>query len=487
MTFAPLTLGTAGHIDHGKTALVRALTGVDTDRLPQERARGISIELGFAPLVLPSGRRLSVVDVPGHERFVRTMIAGASGIDLALLVVACDDGVMPQTREHLAICELLEVGSLVVAMTKRDAVDETAAELSALEVTELLAPTAYADAELIETSVRTHLGLDALRAALERAATAVVTRAAPGPPRLWVDRSFTLHGIGTVVTGTLRAGSLRTGDRLAVLPRGNEVRIRSLEVHDRPVAEAAASQRVAVALAGSERAGAPRGSLLTAPGAMRGSYRLDVRLHALAGGAGVRDGDRLQVMLGTAEVAARVVLLEAGELLPGGTALAQLRLTRPLAAAAGERLVLRGTSPPATVAGAVVLDPSPRRHASDAEARMRLGRIEAGEAPDPPPPAPVRREPPPAPPPPPAGDDGPVRLPGGVVVPRAERDRARAVVLALGEGGAGFTLAQVRDALGSSRRVVQALLEHFDGEGVTRRVGDERVLRTRGRGAVERD
>ena len=486
MSFAPLTLGTAGHIDHGKTALVRALTGVDTDRLPQERARGISIELGFAPLVLPGGRQLSVVDVPGHERFVRTMIAGASGIDLALLVVACDDGVMPQTREHLAICELLEVGSLVVAMTKRDAVDVTAAELAALEVAELLGPTRYADAELIETSVRTQLGLDGLRGALERAATSVVARAAPGPPRLWVDRSFTLHGIGTVVTGTLRAGTLRTGDRLAVLPRGNEVRIRSLEVHDTPVDEAAAGQRVAVALAGSERADAPRGSLLTAPGAMRSSYRLDVRLHALAGGPGLRDGDRIQVMLGTAEVAARVVLLEAAELAPGGSALAQLRLTRPLAAAAGERLVLRATAPPATVAGAAVLDALPRRHAADAEARARLGRIEAGEAPDPPPPAPVR-EPPPAPPPAPASDDGPVRLPGGVVVPRADRDRARTVVLELGDGGASFTLAQVRDALGSSRRVVQALLEHFDGEGVTRRVGDERVLRTRGRGAVERD
>ena len=230
----PLTLGTAGHIDHGKTALVAALTGVDTDRLPQEKSRGISIELGYAPLELPSGRRLSVVDVPGHERFVRTMVAGATGLDLFLLVVALDDGVMPQTREHLAIIRLLGLERGVVALTKRDLVDDETAEIVRLEVAELAG-----ELPVVEVSSRTGAGLEALREELDRAAGRVSSRAADGPVRLPVDRAFTLRGIGTVVTGTLWSGTVEPQMRLAVEPGGHQVRVRSVQVHDRPVDAAA--------------------------------------------------------------------------------------------------------------------------------------------------------------------------------------------------------------------------------------------------------
>jgi selenocysteine-specific elongation factor len=363
----PLTLGTAGHIDHGKTALVRALTGIDTDRLPEEQARGISIDLGYAPLVLPSARRLSVIDVPGHERFVRTMVAGASGIDLVLLVVACDDGVMPQTREHLDICRLLGIPRAVVALTKRDAVDDDTAALAALDVEELLEPTPYAGAALIETSAVDGRGLDALRAALDAAAEGLEGRIAEGPARLPVDRSFSLHGIGAVVTGTLWSGSIGSGDRLAVEPGGAEARVRSVEVHDEPQERAGAGQRVAASLVGLRRPAA-RGQVLITPGAFVASFRLDVRLHPL--GDGPEHGATVRVLHGTADVEGRVVLL--------GHGLAQLRLREPLVAARGDRLVLRATSPPATVAGGVVLDPAPPRHGGSPAALDRLALLESG-------------------------------------------------------------------------------------------------------------
>ena len=287
MTGVPArTLGTAGHIDHGKTALVRALTGVDTDRLPEERERGISIALGYASLPLPSGRVLSVVDVPGHERFVRTMIAGATGIDLALLVVACDDGVMPQTREHVAILELLAVRSAVVALSKRDLVDAEGADLARADVEDLLEGTGLAGSPIVETSARTGAGLDELRAALEEAAASVVPWLGPRAARLPIDRAFTLHGIGTVVTGTLWSGAIAAGDRLAVLPGAGEVRVRSVEVHDQPVERAEAGQRVAASLAGVERSAIPRGATLAT--ARRLSRELPARRRTA--GAGGRPG-----------------------------------------------------------------------------------------------------------------------------------------------------------------------------------------------------
>jgi selenocysteine-specific elongation factor len=375
-----LTLGTAGHIDHGKTALVHALTGVDTDRLPEEQERGISIALGYASLALPSGRSLSVVDVPGHERFVRTMISGATGIDLALIVVACDDGVMPQTREHVAILELLGVRTAVVALTKRDLVDAETSELARADVEELLAGTALADAPIVETSARTGLGLDDLRSALDRAASTVQPRTAEGATRLPVDRAFTLRGIGTVVTGTLWSGTVAAGDRLALMPGGGDVRVRSVQVHDEPVERAEAGRRVAAALVGVERSAIPRGASLVTPGALPESYRLDVELRALHAGPGVAQGALVQVLIGTAAAEARVALLEANALAAGAAAFAQLRLHELVVAARGDRVILRTTAPQATIAGGVVLDPAPRRHGGGEGALARLRLLADGDA-----------------------------------------------------------------------------------------------------------
>jgi len=352
----PLTVGTAGHIDHGKTWLVRALTGKDTDRLPEEQARGISIDLGYAPLELPDGRRLSLVDVPGHERFVRNMVAGATGVDLFLLVVDAVEGARPQTLEHLAILRLLGIEHGVVALTKVDAVDAETRELAADEARELVP-----GAEVVETSARTGEGLDELRSALVRAAERVEREAVGGPTRLFVDRVFSLHGIGTIATGTLWSGSIGDGDALAVEPGAGRVRVRSVQVHDRPVERAEAGQRVAVSLPGVERTALGRGDALVKPGAFRPSYRLDVALDELTE---IPDGTRLHVHHGTAEHFARVVRI--------GERFAQLRLASPAVAARGDRVVLRERT---TVGGGLVLDPVPPRHA---DAR-RLERIERGE------------------------------------------------------------------------------------------------------------
>ncbi len=353
----PLTVGTAGHIDHGKTWLVRALTGKDTDRLPEEQERGISIDLGYAPLELPDGRRLSLVDVPGHERFVRNMVAGATGIDLFLLVVDAGEGARPQTHEHLAIVRLLGIEHGVVAVTKVDAVDAETRELALEEARELVP-----DARVVATSARTGEGLDELRAALGEAADRVVERPSSRPTRLFVDRVFTLRGIGTVATGTLWSGSLGEGDELRVEPAGLDVRVRSVQVHDRPVERAEAGQRVAAALPGIERTSLRRGDALVEPGAYPISYRLDVALEALEE---IADGARLHVHHGTAEHFARVVRIDEGH--------AQLRLATPAVAARGDRVVLREQT---TLGGALVLDPSPpRRPSAD-----RLALLERGDA-----------------------------------------------------------------------------------------------------------
>ena len=352
----PLTVGTAGHIDHGKTWLVRALTGKDTDRLPEERRRGISIDLGYAPLELADGRRLSVVDVPGHERFVRTMVAGASGIDLFLLVVDAGEGARPQTHEHLAILRLLGIEHGVVAVTKADAVGAETLELAVEEARELVP-----GAEVVPVSAKEGAGLDELRAALGRVAHGVERERSERPTRLYLDRSFSLRGIGTVVTGTLWSGSIGAGDELRVEPSGRPVRVRSVQVHDREVERAEAGQRVAVSLPGVDRHDVARGHALVAPGAYPVSYRLDVELEELEP---IADGARLQAHLGTAHTMARVVRLEGPH--------AQLRLSAPVVAARGDRVVLRGET---TVGGATVLDPAPPRH-RDAE---RVARVASGE------------------------------------------------------------------------------------------------------------
>jgi selenocysteine-specific elongation factor len=492
----PLTLGTAGHIDHGKTALVAALTGVDTDRLPQEKARGISIELGYAPLELPSGRRLSVVDVPGHERFVRTMVAGATGIDLFLLVVAADDGVMPQTREHLAIVELLDVPAGAVALTKRDLVDDELAELARLGVEELLDEGPYAGSQVVEVSSRTGSGLDGLRAALDGLATGAGRGAGEGPVRLPIDRVFTLRGIGTVVTGTLWSGTVAVGDRLAIEPGGREARVRSVQVHDRAVERAEAGQRVALALVGVERAQIRRGHTAATPGALPRSFRLECRLRVLGSAARpLRHGDLVTAHHGTAETPATVVLPDVPELRPGAEGDVQLRLRRQISAAAGDRVILRLTSPQVTVAGGTVTDPAPPRSRRPAPAPQAA-----------PQPAPERPAVPEAalaelrdrlaaaPLQPPSlgpGDAAAIAalVEGGQAV-RAGRDlaftaeafaTARDAAVEIATAGGSVTLAQLRDRLGISRKFAQALLEAMDANGVTRRVGDERVLRRRAR------
>ena len=353
----PLTVGTAGHIDHGKTWLVRALTGKDTDRLPEERARGISIDLGYAPLELPDGRRVSLIDVPGHERFVRNMVAGATGIDLFLLVIDAREGARPQTHEHLAILRLLGIERGVVAVTKADAVDAETLEFAVVEARELVP-----DAEVVAASAKTGAGLDELRAALGRAADAAATRRPNRPARLYVDRVFSLRGIGTVATGTLWSGWIADGSELRAEPAGLDVRVRSVQVHDRPVDVAEAGQRVAVALPGIERARLRRGDALVAPGAYPLSYRLDMVLAELEP---IEDGSRLVVHHGTSHSLARVVRV--------GERYAQLRLAVPVVAARGDRVVLRAET---TVGGGVVLDPSPPR-------TLELGRLELLERGDP--------------------------------------------------------------------------------------------------------
>ena len=351
-----LTVGTAGHIDHGKTQLVRALTGKDTDRLPEEQRRGISIDLGYAPLVLTDGRRLSLVDVPGHERFVRAMVAGATGIDLFLLVIDAAEGSRPQTLEHLAILRLLGVDQGVVAVTKADLVDDETLELALEEARELVP-----GAEVVAVSAKTGTGVDELRAALGRIAGEITQRDADGPARLYVDRVFTLRGIGTIVTGTLWSGSISEGDTLELAPRGGEVRVRSVQVHDTAVPTAAAGERVALGLPGIERRDIRRGDALITPKAFPFSYRLDVELEELVP---IESGTRLSAHHGTSRIVGVVARV--------GERSAQLRLASPVVAARGDRVVLRGET---TLGGAVVLDPAPPRRL-DPE---RLALLEAGD------------------------------------------------------------------------------------------------------------
>jgi selenocysteine-specific elongation factor len=508
----PLTLGTAGHIDHGKTALIGALTGMDTDRLAEERRRGISIELGYARLELPSGRALSVVDVPGHERFVRTMVAGATGIDLFLMCVATDDGVMPQTREHAAVLAGLGVRDGVVAVTKADLRDG-AGVAAASEQAAVLLP----GAEVVAVSARAGTGLDELRAALERCVVRLAGRAAlqdGGAPVLHVDRSFTIKGAGTVVTGTLWRGSVGRGDEVELVPGAARdpaarvrARVRGVQVHDAAVSRAAAGQRVAVNLTGVARDAVGRGDVLLGVGAgLAPSHVVDVQLDERP-----PDVARVQVHHGTRESAGRLATL--------GGSLCQLRLERPLVAARGDRLVLRSIAPPDTLGGGVVLDPHARRHGPSRAVTARLTALSRGEDPDAAPPrdqpaAPGPAEPQPVAPPPlsaPAraleerlgaagheppsgielGDDA-AHLPELHAAGRAVRigrdlhahPGALAAVerqvreLILAEGA--VTLARLRDELGTTRKFAQAHLEHLDAARVTlRRPDDSRVLRRR--------
>jgi len=375
-------VGTAGHIDHGKTALVRRLTGVDTDRLPEEKKRGISIDLGFAPLVTPGGVHLGIVDVPGHERFVKNMLAGVGGVDLVLLVIAADEGVMPQTREHLAIVRLLGVTRGVIVLTKRDLVDAAWVEEIRRDVAALLSGTPFATAPVVEFSAVTGAGTAELFAAMDAQLAGLALRPAGEPARLPVDRVFTVEGFGTVVTGTLWRGRIHTGDTLELQPKGLPVRVRRVQVHGQTVEEARAGQRTAVALHGVEREQVERGDWLLAQASLRPSSILDVRYEALADLEKEWPANtRVRFHLGASEIIGRLVLLEGESVAPGASALAQVRLERPTVAARGDRFVIRQYSPSHTIGGGSVIEPvaaKRRRHgALDALEVRESGSLEA--------------------------------------------------------------------------------------------------------------
>lgn len=356
-----MIIGTAGHVDHGKTALVRALTGEDTDRLPEEKRRGISIDLGFARFVLPSGREAGVVDVPGHERFIRNMVAGAVGMDLVLLVVAADEGVMPQTREHLDILDLLGVRAGIVVITKKDLVDPDWLEMVEEDVRRAVRGTFLDGAPVVALSSVTGEGLEELRQAVDRMAPAAGARDEQGFARLPVDRAFTVAGFGTVVTGTLLSGAVAPEDRLELLPQGREVRVRQVQVHGRAVARAAAGQRVALNLAGVERDEVRRGDVLATPGSLVPATTFAARLRLLASAPrALRNEERVRLHVGTAEALGRVLLLDREELRPGETAFMQFRSERPLAVARGDRYIIRTYSPMVTVGGGEVVEPARR-------------------------------------------------------------------------------------------------------------------------------
>jgi selenocysteine-specific elongation factor len=363
-------VGTAGHIDHGKTALVRRLTGVDTDRLPEEKRRGISIDLGFARLVTPGGVQVGIVDVPGHERFVKNMLAGVGGIDLVLLVIAADEGVMPQTKEHLAIVKLLGVGRGIVVLTKSDLAERDWMEMVKRDVRALVAGSPLANAPIVEFSAVTGAGERELLETLDRELAGVAARDLEAPARLPVDRVFVMEGFGTVVTGTLWRGRIRTGDSLELQPQGRTVRVRRVQVHGQTVDEARAGQRTAVALHGVSKDELARGDWLIAAGSLRPSKALDVRFELLPDVP--KDWparSRVRLHLGASEVLGRLLLLEGAALKPGASGLAQLRLDAPVVAARGDRFVVRSHSPMRTIGGGTVIEPVVAR-------RRRAARIE---------------------------------------------------------------------------------------------------------------
>lgn len=358
-----MIIGTAGHIDHGKTVLIGALTGVNTDRLAEEQKRGISIDLGFAEFTLPSGRKAGVVDVPGHEAFVKNMLAGATGFDLALIVVAADDGIMPQTREHVDIINLLGVKKAVFAITKSDLVDGEMVELVGEEIKDLVKGTPLSVAPIIPVSAKTGAGIDKLLAVLDEAAAQLEEKQSAGLFRLPVDRVFVLKGAGTVVTGTLWSGSLKPDTSGVILPENTPVRIRSVQVHGSQVTKAAAGNRVAVNLPGIDKDEISRGDVLVPAGTFKPAFMVDAEFSLLKDApAPLKNRTRVRVHHGTAEIMARIVLLDHEILEPGDRAYVQLRMEKPVAAMRGDRFIVRSYSPMVTIGGGEIIFGHARRH-----------------------------------------------------------------------------------------------------------------------------
>ena len=370
-----IVVGTAGHIDHGKSALVLALTGTDPDRLKEEKARGITIDLGFAHARIGDAD-VAFVDVPGHERFVKNMLAGVGGIDAVLLVIAADESVMPQTREHFAICRLLGIPAGLIALTKADLVDADTLELARIDARELVAGSALAQAPIVALSAKTGQGLDALRAELARVAAAVPARAGAGLTRMPIDRVFSMRGFGTVVTGTLTSGTMAVDEELVLLPSERRVKIRGVQVHGAAQPSAGAGRRVAVNLGGVEVGDISRGETLTRAGSFEPTRRFDVIVDLLPEAKPLAHGARVRFHHGTAELLGRVALAAGAEVRPGNRAYARVRLEGPAVLTRGDRFILRQYSPPMTIGGGVVIDPHPARSPiRNAAAAARFARL----------------------------------------------------------------------------------------------------------------
>ena len=356
-------LGTAGHVDHGKTALIKALTGVDTDRLKEEKERGITIELGFASLNLPSGQTVGIVDVPGHEKFIKNMVAGAAGIDVVMLVIAADEGIMPQTKEHLHICSLLGITTGIVALTKIDLVEKDWLELVKSEITEYLSGSFLENAPIVPVSAIKQKGLTDLITSIDAAVRKINEKTDDGIFRLPVDRVFTMKGFGTVITGTMVSDHIKVGEEIEILPEAITTRIRGIQVHNQPVEEAWAGQRTAINLQGIEKSTIERGNVLVRPKTVWASKRLDVFVEFLTSNSkNLKNRALVRLHTGTSEIIARIILLDKDELAPGQKAFAQLVLESADVIVASDRFVLRSYSPVTTIGGGQIIDPLPLKH-----------------------------------------------------------------------------------------------------------------------------
>ncbi len=358
-----IILGTAGHIDHGKTSLIKAVTGINTDRLKEEQERGITIELGFASIDLPSGQHVGIVDVPGHEKFVKNMVAGATGIDVVVMVIAADEGVMPQTREHLEICSLLGVKYGFVALTKIDMVDEEWLDLVTEDVIEYVRGTFLEDAPVVPVSSATGQGISEFVKTLDEYCAKVPGRSSAGLFRLPVDRVFTMKGFGTVITGTLISGSVSVGETISVYPTGIASKVRGIQMHNQSVNTAEAGMRTAINFQGLEKTVIDRGDVLSTPGALIPSYMVDVSIQYLKSNKkAVKNRARVRFHAGTSEIPGLLILLDRDKLEPGDSTVAQIRLDAPVCLVKEDRYVLRSYSPVRTIGGGEILNPAPAKH-----------------------------------------------------------------------------------------------------------------------------